>query len=155
SVTAGALLGTSSKAVLIEECRRYFIALEWLRIGSLIRSSPSDEGRNFVALSHDGFGRGLNEWADANDSRPETALYAVTAAFGKAFNWPDAREPDPALNPLYGADDAPRLYVNLRWRSCRVMGLDTRNVQIRNVTFMNCDFRGITFQHCTLQGVAF
>lgn len=155
-VTAGALLGTSAHDVLVEECRRFFIALEWLRVGTLIRTSPSDEGRNFVALSHDGFGRGLNEWADANDSRPETALYAITAAFGRAFNWPDARAIDPAVNPLYRQDDGrPRLFVNLRWRSCRIIGTKRQNLQIRNVVFMNCDLRGTTFQYCTLQGVAF
>lgn len=155
-VTAGALMGTSPKLVLIEECRRFFIALHWLRIGALVRSSPSDEGRNFVALSHDGFGRGLNEWADANDARPETALYAITAAFGKAFNWPTAREADPEVNPLFRSDDGrPRLFVNLRWRSCRVIGTSKSNLHIRNVVFMNCDFRGTSFQRCTLQGVTF
>ncbi len=155
-ISAGALLGMPPQMVLIEECRRFFIALEWLRVGALIRTSPSDEGRNFVALSHDGFGRGLNEWADANDSRPETALYAITASFGRAFNWPDARQEDPEANPLYSRDNGrPRLYVNLSWRSCRVIGTKASNIVIRNVVFMNCDFRGTTFQHCTLQGVAF
>ena len=155
-ISAGALLGMPPQMVLVEECRRFFIALEWLRVGSLIRTSPSDEGRNFVALSHDGFGRGLNEWADANDSRPETALYAITASFGRAFNWPDARLEDLEANPLFSRDNGrPRLYVNLSWRSCRVVGTKASNIVIRNVVFMNCDFRGTTFQHCTLQGVAF
>ena len=155
-ISAGALLGMPPQVVLVEECRRFFIALEWLRVGSLIRTSPSDEGRNFVALSHDGFGRGLNEWADANDSRPQTALYAITASFGRAFNWPDARQDNPEVNPLHSRDNGrPRLYVNLSWRSCRVVGTKLSNIVIRNVVFMNCDFRGTTFQNCTLQGVAF
>lgn len=155
-VAAGALLGATPKQALIEEARRFFVALAWLRAGSLIRSSPSDDGRSFVALSHDGFGRGLNEWADQNDARPETALYAVTAAFGRAYGWPAARVQDPELNPLFRPDDGhPRLFVNLLWRACRIVGTPKRNIHIRNVVFMNCDLRGTTFQHCTLQGVVF
>ena len=155
-VSAGPLLGAGPDRVLVEEARRFFFALHWLHAGNLIRSSPSDDGRNFIALTHDGFGRGLNEWADANDARPETALHALTAAFGRAFDWPSARIAAAAENPLYRSSDGrSRLYANLRWRSCRVVGSKERNVLIRNVVFMNCDLRGTSFQYCTFQGVAF
>jgi len=155
-VSAGALLGHRRERVLVEECRRFFLALKWLQVGNLVRTSPSDDGRNFLALSHDGFGRGLNEWADDNDARPQTALHALTATFGKAFEWPTARVRDPALNPLYNsADGNHRLYVNLRWRSCRVVGTPTNNVLLRNVVFMNCDLRGTSFERCSFQGVTF
>ena len=155
-VSAGAMLGAPSERVLIEEARRFFFALHWLHAGNIIRSSPSDDGRNFVALTHDGFGRGLGEWADDNDARPETALHSLTASFGKAFDWPTARARDADLNPLYRiADGGSKVYVNLRWRACRVVGSDNADAQIRNVVFLNCDLRGTSFQHCTFQGVMF
>lgn len=155
NVGAGALFDASAERVLVEECRRVFLALHWLQAGNIIRFSPADGGRNFVALSHDGFGRGLNEWADENDNRPQVALNSLTAAIGRVFDWPVTRLHD-AANPLFGAPhEEPRLYVNLRWRACRIVGTRANRVIIQNVVFMNCDLRGTSFRHCIIQGVTF
>jgi len=153
--SAGVLLGHSPQRVLVEECRQYFLAIQWLKAGRLIRSSPSDGGKNFLALSHDGFGRGLLEWAQVNRSRPQARLHEVTASFGQTFTWASAQTTDPVRNPLYSEEGPHLVYVNIRWRSCRLLGTPSNNIRLRNLVFMNCDFRGTSFEYCTFQGVSF
>lgn len=143
-VTAGPLMGQSPAAVLIEECRRYFLAVQWLEAGEIVRLSPTDDDSSVVSLTHDGFGQGLNEWADDHDSDPDTDLHRVTAAVGEVFQWPDAQRDD-AENPFRRGR-----YVNLRWRSCRVV-----KAKFIGIVFMNCDFRGTAFVECVFEGVSF
>lgn len=154
-VSAGALLGIPRLRVAMEECRRFFLALAWLKAGKLVRLSPSDGGKNFVALSHDGFGRGLNEWALDNRDRPETYLHAITASFGKSFSWQRAGEHTSEVNPLFGEEGDHKVYVNLRWRSCRLIGTPERPLRLEHVVFMNCDLRGTSFEQCEFKGVKF
>jgi len=146
---AGPMMGLSADSILVEECRRYFFALEWLSVGELVRLSPSDSGK-VVALSHDGFGRGLNEWADRNDSRPQTALTRLTESRGEVFEWSAARSEDPRINPLIAPPDEYVRYTNLRWRACRVIG-----ATLKRVVFFGCDFRGTSFTRCSFEGVTF
>lgn len=149
--SAGPAMGLSAEAVLFEEYRRYFFALEWLSAGELIRLSPGGDGSVVVTLSHDGFGRGLNDWAQRNSYRPESAIYRLTATLGTVFAWPVAQSLG-AENLLDGSQafSGHRTFVNLRWRSCEVRG-----ASIRNVAFLNCDFRGTTFSGCRFEGVTF
>lgn len=146
---AGPLMGLAADSVLVEECRRYFFALEWLLAGELVRLSPSDDGK-VIALSHDGFGHGLNDWADQNDSRPQTALTRLTESRGEVFDWSAARSADAVNNPLVAQPGAYVRQTNLRWRACRVVG-----VHFERVVFFACDFRGTSFAGCTFKGVTF
>lgn len=146
TVGAGPMMGLPADAVLVEECRRFFFALEWLSIGELIRLSPSDRGK-VVALSHDGFGRGLTEWADQYASRPQTALTRLTESRGDVFEW---ETPTAEASPLVAEPGAYIRHTNLRWRSCRVVG-----ARFERVVFFACDFRGTSFANCTFQGVTF
>lgn len=149
--SAGPAMGLCAEAVLFEEYRRYFFALEWLSAGELIRLSPGGDDSVVVTLSHDGFGRGLNDWAQRNSHRPEAAIYRLTATLGTVFAWPIAQSLG-GENLLDGsqASSGHRTFVNLRWRSCEV-----RAASIRNVAFLNCDFRGTTFSGCRFEGVTF
>lgn len=151
-VTAGPLMGRSPEAVLVEECRRYFLALEWLERGEFVRISSTDDGSSVVALTHDGFGLGLNEWADDHDADMATDLHRITAAVGEVFLWPDAGKDVASVNDFTSAErrKVNKRFLNLRWRSCRVVG-----VHFERVVFMNCDFHGTEFEHCSFEGVSF
>lgn len=146
--SAGPMFGLSALAVLVEEFRRYFFALEWLNASALVRiTSPREGSMTVVSLVHDGFGRGLTEWAASNAGGPRRAISRLTAAVGETFTW------DPAV---IGADDSLlglrsyRLITNLRWRSCRV-----RHARMYHVVFINCDFRESSFSGCDFEGVTF
>ena len=151
-VTAGPLMGQSAEAVLVEECRRYFLALDWLETGELVRVSSTDDGSSIVALTHDGFGLGMNEWADDHDADMATDLHRITAAVGEVFLWPDARKGVASVNDFTSAENRKvnKRFLNLRWRSCQVVG-----VHFERVVFVNCDFRSTQFDNCSFEGVSF
>jgi hypothetical protein len=151
-VSAGPLMGQSAQAVLVEECRRYFLALEWLETGELVRISSTDDGSSIVALTHDGFGLGMNEWANDHDADMATDLHRITAAVGEVFVWPDARKDVASVNDFTSAENRKvnKRFLNLRWRSCQVVG-----VHFERVVFVNCDFRGTQFERCSFEGVSF
>lgn len=151
-VTAGPLMGRSPEAILVEECRRYFLALEWLGSGEFVRVSSTDGGSSMVALTHDGFGLGLNEWADDHDADMATDLHRITAAVGKVFSWRDADKDVASVNDFTSAErrKVNKRFLNLRWRSCRVVG-----VHFERIVFMNCDFHGTEFERCSFEGVSF
>jgi len=145
-------MGQSAEAVLVEECRRYFLALDWLETGELVRVSSTDDGSSIVALTHDGFGLGMNEWADDHDADMATDLHRITAAVGEVFIWPDARKGVASVNDFMSATTRKvnKRFLNLRWRSCQVVG-----VHFERVVFVNCDFRGTQFERCSFEGVSF
>lgn len=148
--TAGPMMGFSRSAVLIEELRRYFFALEWLVASDLVRRTSPEGGTTMIALVHDGFGRGLSEWAAGNAEDARGATSRLTATVGKTLTWEPsvhAGEPDPFDGSR--ADQGIR-YANLRWRSSRIA-----EVRFRKVVFINCDFRWTSFDKCEFEGVTF
>lgn len=148
--SSGPMMGFSRSAVLLEELRRYFFALEWLEASDLIRRTSPEDGTTMVTLVHDGFGRGLTEWADAHAEDARTATSRLTATVGKTLTWdPSVRIDEP--DPFDGSEtELGRRYVNLRWRSSRVSG-----VRFHKVMFINCDFRWTSFDQCWFEGVTF
>lgn len=148
--SSGPMMGFSRSAVLLEELRRYFFALEWLEASDLIRRTSPEDGTTMVTLVHDGFGRGLTEWADSYAEDARTATSRLTATVGKTLTWVrSARKDEP--DPFDGSEtELGRRYVNLRWRSSRVS-----EVSFRKVVFINCDFRWTSFDRCRFEGVTF
>jgi hypothetical protein len=150
----GPMLGLSPSAVLIEELRRYHLALGWLRTSGLVRVTyPGDrhEGDDaMVALVHDGFGRPLREWSEAMAGRPASATHALTSPRDVAFLWaPKLDVRNPNREPDLGDADDDLVLANLRWRGGRV------RADLRRVVFANCDFRGSQFDECRMIGVTF
>lgn len=152
-VTSGPMMGLPPDHVFVEELRRFFFALEWLRVNSLIHLTTAGERTTVIALVHDGFGRGLRDWAERNDELAEQALTLLTAAIGETYAW---------KKTVIGGESAEkyRLIPNLRWRACRIAGVDFRHVvfmncDFRESTFVDCSFHGATFVNCLLDGVTF
>lgn len=155
-VTSGGMMGLTPLSVVGEELRRLLFALEWMYMSDLVRFTSPEEGRTIVTLIHDGFGRGLNDWAESNADRATTALNRLTAAVGESLTWDE---------PVDGTVDAEgqasasgsRLVVNQRWKSCRISGtfraIVFMNCDFRNSSFVNCDLTGVTFVNCLLDGV--
>ncbi len=148
--SSGPMMGFSRSAVLLEELRRYFFALEWLEASDLIRRTSPEDGTTMVTLVHDGFGRGLTEWADSHAEDARTATSRLTATVGKTLTWARSARQDEA-DPFDGSEtELGRRYVNLRWRSSRVS-----EVSFRKVVFINCDFRWTSFDRCRFEGATF
>lgn len=150
-VTAGPMLGMPPLAVVTEELRRYFFALAWLEESDIVVPTDADGGETMLELVHDGFSRGLKEWAASKVDGPERAPHRLTASIGEVFDWQDARVAE---------TDEPVINANLRWRSCRVSGVTFRhrvfvNCDFRETTFEKCDFDGVTFVNCLMDGVSF
>jgi hypothetical protein len=151
-VTSGPMMGMPPDHVFVEELRRFFFALEWLRVNSLIHLTTAGEKRTVIALVHDGFGRGLRDWAERNDELAEQALTLLTAAIGETYSWKNT--------VIGGSAEEYRLIPNLRWRACRISGVDFKhlvfmNCDFRESTFVDCSFHGVTFVNCLLDGVTF
>ena len=151
-VASGPMMGLPPEHVLVEELRRFFFALEWLRVNSLINLTTAGEGTTVIALVHDGFGRGLRDWAQRNDELAEQALTLLTAAIGETYSW--------QTKAIGGTPEKYRLVPNMRWRACRVSKVDFEhlvfmNCDFRESTFVDCSFRGVTFVNCLLDGVTF
>ncbi|GHF14727.1 pentapeptide repeat-containing protein [Pseudolysinimonas yzui] len=139
--TSGPVMDLPPAHALVEEFRRFFLALEWLDEAAIVRQSTVNPFRTIVFLTHDAIGRGLDEWAARNEADPERDLRVLTALLGRRIDWSVSVE---------GADpETPRLVANLRWRACHV------KVEFRNVVFLNCDFRESVFQGCAFEGVQF
>jgi hypothetical protein len=148
--SAGPMMGFSRVAVLLEELRRYFFALEWLVASDLVRRTSPEDGTTMVALVHDGFGRGLSEWAYAHAEDAGPATSRLTATVGKKLTWdPSAHPGEP--DPFDGTKNELGIrYVNLRWRSSQIA-----KVSFKKVVLINCDFRGTSFDYCTFEGTTF
>jgi hypothetical protein len=148
-VTSGPMMGCPPALVLMEEFRRFAMAMEWLRASSLVRFNLPMRSVVTVALIHDGFGVALKEWSDEEAKSPSGPLHALTAS-GQAFEWPTAE--GEYLEQFDGAsgDGHPRLIVNLRWA-----GSLFTNTRFRQVQFVNCDLRGALFGACEFEGVSF
>ncbi len=147
-VSCGPMFGLAPAAVLVEELRRFVLALYWLEASSLIRISTPGSGGAMVALIHDGFGLALERWAQSASAGPSFELTALTSPQGGSFDWksPAAGEPEwPELDGTRGTAVLP----NLRWRGAWV------RANLRQVTFVNCDLRGTAFDGCLFDGVAF
>jgi hypothetical protein len=147
-VSCGPMFGLAPAAVLVEELRRFVLALYWLQASSLIRISTPGSGGAMVALIHDGFGAALEHWAQSASIGPSFELAALTSPQGGSFDWksPTASEPEwPELDGTQGT----AVLANLRWRGAWV------RANIRQVTFVNCDLRGTAFDGCVFEGVAF
>ena len=141
-VTSGPMFGLPPLAVVAEELRRYFFALAWLEESDIVVPTDADGGETMLELVHDGFSRGLKEWASSKSDGPARAPHRLTAAVGEVFDWSAFSD---------GAEQTEQtVNANLRWRSCRVAGMDFR---LR--VFVNCDFRETIFDSCTFEGVAF
>ena len=154
-VTSGPMLGMAPLAVLAEELRRYFFALAWLEQSDIVVPADADGGETMLELVHDGFSRGLKEWAAQNADGPERVLHRLTASIGEVFDWRALQHDE---------DDSPpgtiSTNANLRWRSCRVVGATFRrrafvNCDFRETSFVGCTFEGVTFINCLLDGVSF
>lgn len=161
-VTSGPMLGMPPLAVLTEELRRYFFALAWLEQSDIIVPADADGGETMLELVHDGFSRGLKEWAAQNVDGPERVLHRLTASIGEVFDWRPLRPADDQAATEEVVHD-PRPFAidaNLRWRSCRVVGMEFRhrvfaNCDFRESSFVRCTFEGVTFINCLLDGVSF
>ena len=160
--TSGPMLGMPPLAVLTEELRRYFFALAWLEQSDIVVPADADGGETMLELVHDGFSRGLKEWATINADGPERTLYRLTASIGEVFDWRDLRRADaPFVSQGIPPDDGRvSINANLRWRSCRVVGMEFRrrvfvNCDFRESNFVGCLFEGVTFINCLLDGVSF
>lgn len=152
-VTSGPLMGMSPAAVLIEELRRFALALVWLEMTSLVRITRPMGSSTMVSLIHDGFGKALNEHvADANKD-PSGPLSAITAPRGASFEWSDGptRIGLERAAALDGSTSSLgyQPVVNLRWRGGWVMA------DFLQIVFINCDFRGTLFDGCRFFGVTF
>ena len=148
-VTSGPLMGRAPAEVLIEELRRFALAMQWLRSSFLVRFSTPTAGLMMIALIHDGFGSALERWSLEQSKSPSGAIHGLTASGGE-YRWPSA-EGD--YLPVFDGSGSPRsgrILVNLRWRGGSV--LDTA---FRQVMFVNCDFRGALFARCRFDGVSF
>jgi len=161
-VTSGPMLGMPPLAVLTEELRRYFFALAWLEQSDIVAPADADGGETMLELVHDGFSRGLKEWAVRNADGPDRILHRLTASIGEVFDWRSLRlsEPSPVAGGSEQGADTFAVHANLRWRSCRVVGMDARrrvfvNCDFRETTFVDCGFEGVTFINCLLDGVSF
>ena len=155
-VTGGMMMGATPAETLIEVYRQYFFALEWLQASYLVRRtyrsvSHRQIDETTVSLIHDGFGRGLVDWASRDEERPAEHFGLLIAAVGETIRW---------VAPIDGtADTSYRLAVNLRWKSCLVTAtfrhMTFVNCDFRNSTFVGCEFEGVTFVNCLLDGVSF
>ncbi len=148
SVTGGMMMGATPLETLLEVFRQYFFGLDWLEASVLIRQTKRElssrskvKDETTVSLIHDGFGRGLVEWALQDKERPEEFFRLIIAAVGETIHWD--QDVDGSKDPEY------RFAVNLRWKSCLV------EAKFRHVTFVNCDFRNSTFVDCEFEGVNF
>jgi hypothetical protein len=147
-VTAGPLMGRAPAEVLIEELRRFALALQWLRASYLVRISQPAKQLMMIALIHDGFGSALERWAAEQTRGPSGAIRALTAR-GDAYRWSKADGTRWDAFDGEGKEGGAQL-VNLRWRGGIVA--DTR---FRQVSFINCDLRGVLFANCEFEGVSF
>lgn len=138
--TCGVFMGCASSLVLIEELRRFAVALMWMHAAELIRLSTPSENRTMISLIHDRFGGGLERWGELVRASPEGPLHAITMPSGATLEWSD---------PVEGRPGNARLIPNLRWRGAFV------SASFRDVVFANCDFRGTLFLACQFTGVAF
>ncbi|WP_162240200.1 pentapeptide repeat-containing protein, partial [Rathayibacter sp. Leaf296] len=155
-VTGGMMMGATPSETLLEVYRLFFFALEWLEASFLVRQtsrrvSKESEDETTVSLIHDGFGRGLVDWAAREEERPGDHFGLLIAAVGDTIHWDE---------PIDGsADPTYRYAVNLRWKSCLVTAtlrhITFVNGDFRNSTFVGCEFEGVTFVNCLLDGVSF
>lgn len=141
NVTSGPMMGISPQAVVIEEFRRFFFALEWLTVNGQVRWTSLSERNTMLSLTHDGIGRGLVDWARHDSARPREFFDLLVGAIGKSIR---------VAEPIDGlVDESAQFAVNLRWTSCLI------TATFRHVTFVNCDFRNSTFVRCNFEGVTF
>lgn len=143
-VTCGPMSGMAPAAVVMEEIRRFWFALAWLRESSLIRITKPGMSNTMVSLIHDGFGVALQNWASGWSVGPDGPLHALTAPLGANYAW--AYEGDE--RGVVG-DSGPRVVANVRWRGGWVCS------PFEQVVFVNCDLRGAMFDRCSFKGVAF
>ncbi len=151
-VTSGAMMGMPPAAVLIEELRRFALALVWLEAASLGRITRPMGSSTMVSLIHDGFGKALNAHVADDESDPSGPLSAITAPRGVSLAWSHApaRVGDHRNAALDGSALATGLpVVNMRWRGGWVMA------DLAHVVFVNCDLRGTLFDRCRMTGVSF
>ena len=143
------MMGRAPAAVLIEELRRFALALQWLRASYLVRISTPTAGLMTIALIHDGFGTALERWSAEQSLGPGGAIRALTANWG-AFCWPSEEGEFWDAFDGRSADDGVRLLVNLRWRGGSIV-----ETSFRQLSFINCDLRGALFAQCRFEGVSF
>ena len=158
-VTSGYLFGLTPADVLIEEFRRFVFALKWMEESALVRIATPLDGEPMVSLIHDGFGTGLNRWAESSEQDPEGVLSALTAPRGFTFYWPDRGllpaifedESDTARNNAVSREDAVwsgthRVLTNLRWQYGTV-----EKTPLDRIAFLNCDFQGLQVQELSFE----
>lgn len=149
-VSAGPMLGFARGEVLIEELRRVVFAQRWLEAAQLVRESTPDD-RTMLSLTHDGFADALEYLVRFRESGTHDALFLLTAAKGRTFDWlpkGNIKEAAP-FHPDFDGDSDPITLVNLRWRDCSI------SADFHRVTFANCDFTGSRFRSCHFRGVTF
>lgn len=154
-LSAGPMMGFPPLAVLVEELRRFFFALEWLTVTDLVRVATPEPDKTILSLIHDGFGVGLARWAAGRTDWVPRALGRLTAAVGETFEPPG----DDQRATLSGGERF-RVLVNLRWRSSTVRRMRFHrlvlvNCDLRETSFDDCEFEGVTFVNCLLDGVSF
>ena len=145
-VTCGPMMGLSPAAVLLEELRRFTVALLWMRESLLVRFTSPTPSKTVVSLVHDRFGDGLEKWSSSKGDDPHPDLHAITAPQGANFYWKlESGEPHSLLN----GQDGGWVIANLRWKGGWV------SADFSHLTFANCDLRGTMFAACTFTGVDF
>ena len=149
-VSAGPMLGFTRGEVLVEELRRVIFAQRWLEAAQLVRESTPDD-RTMLSLTHDGFADALEYLVRFRELGTHDALFLLTAAKGRTFDWlPKGNIKDAApFHPDFDGDRDPITMVNLRWRDCSI------SADFHRVTFANCDFTGSRFRSCHFRGVTF
>lgn len=151
SATCGVFRGCAERVVLIEELRRFALAVTWMQTADLVRLSTPSDDRTMISLIHDRFGEGLKSWGDKVKDDPAGPFHAITAPSGAEFVW-KTYHADGSLRftePIVGAPGRFLLVPNLRWRGAFVQA------DFEYVVFANCDLRGTLFSRCSLKGVAF
>lgn len=146
-VVAGPVMGMSPAVVLVEECRRFALALAWMNDSFLVRLTTPTPGTTFVSLIHDRFSEGLARWGGDVLREPSGALKTMTSLEGSPFNWKRDGKDKP-YRELTG-QSAHRVIPNLRWKGAMV------RADFSRIVFVNCDMSGAIFKDCSFNGVAF
>lgn len=152
-VTCGPMMGLSPAAVLLEELRRFTVALLWMRESLLVRFSSPTPSKTVVSLVHDRFGDGLEKWSSSEGDDPHPDLHAITAPQGANFYWKGKR------HSLLTGQDGGWVIANLRWKggwvSADFSHLTFANCDLRGTMFAGCNFTGVDFVNCLLDGAMF
>ena len=144
--TAGAMVESTALEAACAEIAAYERSLQLLSDRSLVRLTPSIDGRRRVALIHDGFGDTMDSWARMVRRDPLSAIESTTALSAQQLlkNLGEEGLP-PSLREVMGTE----AIENVRWISCYI------TANIRNWTFRNCRFSSTLFKKCVFENVRF